>query len=60
MNSAEEVIHEKVFSKNQLYCPSDHRFAFSLKTTKRNFIIYSKTREERDIFVHELYNICKE
>lgn len=43
-----------------MYCPQDYRYAFSLKTTDQSFVFYAKTREEREILVHELYNICKE
>ena len=39
--------------------PPEHDYALAIKTTKLEFILFMKTKEDRDIFVHETYNICQ-
>ena len=43
-----------------LIAPPDYEHGFILKTAVEDLIFYVKERVDRDIIVHELYNICKQ
>ena len=44
--------------ENLVY-PPDHDYALAIRTTKLDFIFFMKVKADRDIFVHETYNICQ-
>ena len=39
--------------------PQDYPFLFLLETTERTFYLYAKTKEEREIWVHELSSFMR-
>ena len=39
--------------------PTDYPFLFLLETTERTFYLYAKTKEEREIWVHELSSFMR-
>ena len=43
-----------------LIAPVDYENGFVLKTTIEDLIFYVKERVDRDIIMHEIYNVCKQ
>ena len=39
--------------------PTEYDYGFVLKTAREDFIFFARERVDRDIIVHELYNVCK-
>ena len=52
----EEIALRAAFADNKL--PQRYRFPLTVVTTNHEFVFLAKTREDRDILMHEINNVC--